>query len=552
MSNVPITEMTDLDADELHLVKTGANGFPALLAKSVADEIEVAKGEVEEDAAEDDDGDEPDNDDLATGGARKAKLKARERNALPKEEFALPDSRDYPIPDESHARNALARASGKPEEKRVRAAVRRKFPNIGDDEAKKSPGVPEESVATPTAAGHTPDTGQSGQDVRPMTREVPLSDIADELNGRDIQTAEVPVMADRITHPPKDESLDQALGKAASEAYAGLAAAMEDITAQRTAATKDGATQPGSPAWESIDSATLTSVAQRLAACTKDLGLMQQREAIEAAAGDGGDIQDTIDLGDASGALDYALGIVARLAFHEGVAAKSGDAVIKVGRRLSARTTTALRAARDHLTDVLGDSPHNAGDAGPASEEEEIMTTLTKEELAEVVGQASAAAATAAVERLTKNANNGGDITEETLRSGIVGESASNDVETVGGKVDSQYVNKGTETDEAAALRKEVDELKETVRKMAQRPRAGGPVLDGIARGAAAASEGRHGENVAKSAEDGEIEHLEKAFAEAKDPYSREAIGERLSYARLVRAHTTGQLPAPTPPTQSA
>lgn len=60
-----------------------------------------------------------------------AKLHAKERNALSSKEFAGPD-RSYPIEDKSHARNALARASGKPVEARIRAAVHRKYPDIGE------------------------------------------------------------------------------------------------------------------------------------------------------------------------------------------------------------------------------------------------------------------------------------------------------------------------------------------------------------------------------------------------------------------------------------
>jgi hypothetical protein len=40
-----------------------------------------------------------------------AKLKAARRNALPKNEFGLPGSRKYPMPDKSHAANAKARAT---------------------------------------------------------------------------------------------------------------------------------------------------------------------------------------------------------------------------------------------------------------------------------------------------------------------------------------------------------------------------------------------------------------------------------------------------------
>lgn len=65
-----------------------------------------------------------------------AKLTSEERDALPDSDFALPGRR-YPIPDQDHARNALARAAGKPEEAEVRAAVHKRYPDIGKDEPKK-------------------------------------------------------------------------------------------------------------------------------------------------------------------------------------------------------------------------------------------------------------------------------------------------------------------------------------------------------------------------------------------------------------------------------
>ena len=58
-------------------------------------------------------------------------LTARRRNSLPTSEFAGPD-RSYPIQDPSHARNALARASGKPVEAEIRAKVHSKYPGIGE------------------------------------------------------------------------------------------------------------------------------------------------------------------------------------------------------------------------------------------------------------------------------------------------------------------------------------------------------------------------------------------------------------------------------------
>jgi hypothetical protein len=72
-----------------------------------------------------------------------AVFSAKTRQNLPKSDFALPGNGEgkkgagagsYPIPDPSHARNALSRVSqhGSPAEKStVRSKVRRKFPNIG-------------------------------------------------------------------------------------------------------------------------------------------------------------------------------------------------------------------------------------------------------------------------------------------------------------------------------------------------------------------------------------------------------------------------------------
>lgn len=60
-------------------------------------------------------------------------LSAKGRKKLKDTSFALPGRR-YPIHDASHARNALARVAqhGSPaEQKKVRAAVHRRFPNIG-------------------------------------------------------------------------------------------------------------------------------------------------------------------------------------------------------------------------------------------------------------------------------------------------------------------------------------------------------------------------------------------------------------------------------------
>ena len=74
-------------------------------------------------------------------------LSAKYREHLPKYDFALPGhgkgpkgagAGSYPIPDQAHARNALARVAqhGTPaEQAAVRRKVHAKFPNIGKSRA---------------------------------------------------------------------------------------------------------------------------------------------------------------------------------------------------------------------------------------------------------------------------------------------------------------------------------------------------------------------------------------------------------------------------------
>lgn len=62
-----------------------------------------------------------------------AKLTTKARKAIAPKNFALPGRR-YPVEDENHARNALARVSqfGSPSEKAaVRAKVHAKYPDMG-------------------------------------------------------------------------------------------------------------------------------------------------------------------------------------------------------------------------------------------------------------------------------------------------------------------------------------------------------------------------------------------------------------------------------------
>lgn len=63
-----------------------------------------------------------------------SKLTAQDRKDIPKKDFAIPSkapaSGSYPINDVNHARNALARSSGKPVSAEVRKAVHKKYPHL--------------------------------------------------------------------------------------------------------------------------------------------------------------------------------------------------------------------------------------------------------------------------------------------------------------------------------------------------------------------------------------------------------------------------------------
>lgn len=61
------------------------------------------------------------------------RLTPRGRKRIKRSNFALPKERKYPIHDIAHARNALARVAQygtKGEQRRVRAAVVRKYPSL--------------------------------------------------------------------------------------------------------------------------------------------------------------------------------------------------------------------------------------------------------------------------------------------------------------------------------------------------------------------------------------------------------------------------------------
>lgn len=68
---------------------------------------------------------------------KKKRLTTKERRAIPSKEFAGP-KRSFPINDKNHARAALSMAHYAKNPSAIRAAVHRKFPDIGKKKKKKA------------------------------------------------------------------------------------------------------------------------------------------------------------------------------------------------------------------------------------------------------------------------------------------------------------------------------------------------------------------------------------------------------------------------------
>lgn len=165
---------------------------------------------------------------------------------------------------------------------------------------------------------------------------------------------------------------------------------------------------PGSPAWESIDAATAlkwTAISARLRTA---LGVMSDREALEAATADPSDTENAMDLDDAAAAIDFVIQTLAPFAANEQAEADDGamdmgilgkamaavdtahletveslGAIRKSGRALSSSNEAKLRAALTALQQILAslpkapDAPTPATDGAAMMKEAEMAETDT-------------------------------------------------------------------------------------------------------------------------------------------------------------------------------
>ena len=114
-------------------------GIPAMVASTDAGEIMslVLAGDIEREEEMEDVVERGGPDYVAAKRRVESELTAavlttKRRDSLKPGDFAIPEDRAYPIYDQAHARNALARSAGKPEESRVRRAVCRRYPDMGE------------------------------------------------------------------------------------------------------------------------------------------------------------------------------------------------------------------------------------------------------------------------------------------------------------------------------------------------------------------------------------------------------------------------------------
>lgn len=529
-------------------------------------------------------------------------LSEADRKKMPASAFAFIDKnggRHLPIHDTGHIKSALGRhsqqdfseAKGDPADAKKKAAKKivaaAKAHDIDVDsgsavaQAAKQvgPGVGEHGLATPQAAGHLDGSksGLAGSVTTGPAAEPPNATL--RLGGA--SRYEIPLEQRVQNNPPIPVTTDGA-GITDSHLKAALAKTVEEISGliqARAAATVvkegkvltltppqgDAALSPGSPSWESHDAATLQQIGQALAECCSALDMIVERERTEGATVDPGDVCHAWDLEEAEQALDYALGVVARLSFHE---AAEGQAT-KAGRVISGKNVQELTAARDHLQAVIDGAQGKPAASADDSDKEsdKIMTTLTKDELESIAADSATAAVKAAFdkqdeERKAKKARKKAEkgAAEEAAKNAIEagapkddgpnGKADSNDVTAIpdGGHVDPQYMNKQLEEMQKGLeqMQAQFAQTSELVERIAKRPRHGGPVLGGHAPQGAGDPAA-----VAKGQDDG-IQQLAKALADANasgTPQQIEAAGEAYSRAVLTAFNAARGIPtgAPTP-----
>ena len=159
-------------------------------------------------------------------------------------------------------------------------------------------------------------------------------------------------------------------------------------------------TDPGSPAWEAIDAATAAKWLSIAARLKNALGILAEREMLEAASADPSDAENAFDLEDSQCAVDYVISTLAVFAAGEQAEADLGcemaemckalaaigasplagftspledfegmAAIAKAGRVLSAANEAKIRQASEALSQVLASLPSAPQAGEPVAKE---------------------------------------------------------------------------------------------------------------------------------------------------------------------------------------
>lgn len=316
----------------------------------------------------------------------KKKLSYKERKKLSSSAFVFPKERKYPIHDIEHARDALSRvaANGTPEEKaKVRAAVHRRYPSIemAEKAAEVFYGVLEDEYLEkrdfdPNVGGGVdrdklPDSDFAGKNRSfPIVTEADVSDALHSIGRAGSDNYDAATLKRNILRIARRKGFkvpesDEAEKSEDTEVIVkdGMVSGPNPFLTG-DAKPDDGddidtGPAPGSPEWEAVDAATATAAAESLMEAAEYIRTFAQREAVEVAAGEGNDVFDAYAAESALYGVSQALGVMAQMAFHEGLAAAKSlgaDATVeKAGRRLSRKSVSSLAALRDHITNLLGD-----------------------------------------------------------------------------------------------------------------------------------------------------------------------------------------------------
>lgn len=474
-----ITEFSDLDPTEFHLVPEGATGFPVLLAKAV-------QGAIDDEAA-------------------KARLDAKERHALPDSDFALPEKREYPIQDENHARAALSmlhNASPK-DQKRIKAAVHRRYPDIGKDDMEKQL-APDKSVPKGEALSQTREVdegpGPKG-DPRPDDRGAPRHLDFPHPAAGDGQGDTAP---DKTV--PKDEALGQtrALGKAGGEA---------DLTGDKA---PDGDAEAAHAKDEAEGQSRKVDKPKKVKKAKKHVSAKNPHSGGAADSKPGSPEWEDKDvaLGEKAEALVAQLAEVVHTFTAREKAEGDGKAT-KAGRRLSGKTEGAIRRCMQALQDLL-DNNHEPSVSKEIEDMEanELIKLLDERDEARRAQQAKDEKK--AAKKAAKAAHKGdkGDKAAKGANASKAAEGAEN----------------------ADELRKTIAELAGRLEKVESEPGTR-PFVNGA--GVAAALRGPERENALKAFDD-RVAEAEANLAKAKEAGDTWAVSAARNALRMALHQRTG------------